>query len=38
MGFDALFFGRADFQDIGLRNQTQTREMVWKASANLGKL
>jgi hypothetical protein len=37
MGFDGLFFGRADFDDIATRNRTKTREMVWKASANLGK-
>jgi len=36
MGFDGLFFGRADYQDISTRNSTKTREMVWKASANLG--
>jgi hypothetical protein len=38
MGFDGFFFGRADFVDIGTRNQTQTKEMVWKASASLGEL
>ena len=37
MGFDGLFFGRADYQDRQTRNRTQTMEMVWKASANLGK-
>ncbi|CAF0732780.1 unnamed protein product [Adineta ricciae] len=36
MGFDGLFFGRADYEDIQTRNRTKTREMVWKASANLG--
>jgi hypothetical protein len=38
MGFDGLFFGRADYQDIQTRNRTKTKEMVWKASANLGRL
>ncbi len=36
MGFDGLFFGRADYQDLEKRNSTKTMEMVWKASANLG--
>jgi alpha-mannosidase len=36
MGFDGLFFGRADYQDIKQRNTTKTMEMIWKASANLG--
>ena len=37
MGFDGLFFGRADYEDYQTRNRTKTMEMVWKASANLGK-
>jgi lysosomal alpha-mannosidase len=37
MGFDGLFFGRIDYQDLDRRNITKTLEMVWKASANLGK-
>ena len=37
MGFDGLFFGRVDYQDYAARNSTKTMEMVWKASANLGK-
>jgi alpha-mannosidase len=37
MGFDGLFFGRADYQDIEQRNATKTMEMIWKGSANLGK-
>ncbi|UJR26764.1 hypothetical protein I4U23_008079 [Adineta vaga] len=36
MGFDGLFFGRADYEDYQTRNRTKTMEMVWKASANLG--
>ncbi|CAF4962358.1 unnamed protein product, partial [Rotaria sp. Silwood1] len=35
MGFDGLFFGRADYDDYATRNRTKTMEMVWKASANL---
>ena len=36
MGFDGLFFGRADYQDINTRRQSSTMEMIWKASDNLG--
>jgi hypothetical protein len=36
MGFDGLFFGRADHDDIQNRKMTKTMEMVWKGSANLG--
>jgi hypothetical protein len=36
MGFDGLFFGRADYQDHQHRYDTKTMEMVWKGSANLG--
>lgn len=36
MGFDGLFFGRADYQDYEQRNKTKTMELLWKASANLG--
>lgn len=36
MGFDGLFFGRADYEDYQTRNRTKTMEMVWKASNNLG--
>jgi lysosomal alpha-mannosidase len=35
MGYDGLFFGRADYQDIDTRTKTKTMESVWKASANL---
>ncbi|CAF1238466.1 unnamed protein product [Adineta steineri] len=35
MGFDGLFFGRADYQDLQKRNSTKSMEMIWKASANL---
>jgi hypothetical protein len=37
MGFDGMFFGRDDYQDYEQRNRTKNMEMVWKASANLGK-
>jgi hypothetical protein len=36
MGFDGLFFGRADYVDIRTRNITKTLEMIWKGSTNLG--
>lgn len=36
MGFDGLFFARADFQDKDTRIKSKTMEMIWKASANLG--
>ena len=36
MGFDGVFFGRADYQDQIHRGETRTLEMIWKASANLG--
>jgi hypothetical protein len=38
MGFDGLFFGRADYQDVNARHNEKTLEMVWKGSANLGQL
>lgn len=37
MGFDGLFFGRLDYQDKDVRLISKTPEMVWRASANLGK-
>ncbi len=37
MGFDGMLFGRDDYQDYNQRNSTKTKEMIWKASANLGK-
>jgi hypothetical protein len=37
MGFDGLFIRRVDYQDHIQRNLTRTMEMIWKASANLGK-
>ncbi|CAF1135817.1 unnamed protein product [Adineta steineri] len=35
MGFDGLFFGRADYEDITQRSKTKNMELIWKASANL---
>ncbi|CAF4236264.1 unnamed protein product, partial [Rotaria magnacalcarata] len=35
MGFDGLFFARLDYQDDEQRNNTKTREMVWKGSDHL---
>ena len=36
MGFDGLFFGHLDYQDLIYRGFEKKLEMVWKASANLG--
>ncbi|XP_029636473.1 lysosomal alpha-mannosidase [Octopus sinensis] len=36
MGFDGLFFGRADYQDIVKRVLNKDMEMVWKANQNIG--
>jgi hypothetical protein len=36
MGFDGLFFGRLDYQDLIHRGFEKTLELVWKGSANLG--
>jgi hypothetical protein len=35
-GFDALFFGRIDYQDREIRQATQECEGVWRASPSLG--
>ena len=35
-GFDALFFGRIDYQDRELRQAAQECEGVWRASPSLG--
>jgi Glycosyl hydrolases family 38 N-terminal domain len=29
-GFDALFFARADYQDVALRRRAHASEMVWR--------
>lgn len=34
VGFDALYFGRIDFQDHNLRKKERRLEMVWKGSAS----
>lgn len=34
-GFDGVFLGRIDYQDSEYRSSELTREMIWKASANL---
>jgi len=36
MGFDALFFGRQDYDDHKLRKNRTTLELVWQSSASLG--
>jgi hypothetical protein len=36
MGFDGLFFGRADYEDWDTRFNSKTMEIIWKASQNLG--
>ncbi|GAB1602915.1 lysosomal alpha-mannosidase-like [Argonauta hians] len=36
MGFDGLFFGRADYEDIINRMINKEMEMVWKANPNIG--
>ncbi|UJR12010.1 hypothetical protein I4U23_016188 [Adineta vaga] len=35
MGFDGLFFGRADYHDLVIRSLQRTREMVWQTTADL---
>ena len=35
-GFNALFFMRADWQEIALRNNQTTTEMIWAPSPTLG--
>lgn len=38
MGYDSLFIGRVDFQDLNDRKLKQNMEFVWKTSPrNLGK-
>jgi hypothetical protein len=36
MGFDALYFGRIDYQDLAIRHETQECEGLWNASPNVG--
>jgi alpha-mannosidase len=35
-GFDALYFGRIDYQDREIRKETQECEGLWRASPSLG--
>lgn len=37
LGFDGLFFARADYDDIKKRREEKSMEMVWRASKSLGK-
>ena len=36
VGFEALFFGRIDYQDYDTRAKTKSLEWLWQASASLG--
>lgn len=36
VGFDALYFGRIDYQDMKIRHATQECEGLWSSSANFG--
>uniref|UniRef100_A0A8D8ULU0 alpha-mannosidase n=1 Tax=Cacopsylla melanoneura TaxID=428564 RepID=A0A8D8ULU0_9HEMI len=36
MGFDGVFFGRIDHEDIALRKKNKTMEMVWRPDDTLG--
>ena len=36
LGFDALFFGRADYQDMAARTQARRLEHVWRGEASFG--
>jgi alpha-mannosidase len=36
VGFNSLFFGRIDYQDIDIRRKTRRAEFVWRASPSLG--
>jgi alpha-mannosidase len=36
LGFEAMFLGRIDFQDLDRRRKAQELEMVWRASSSLG--
>ena len=36
VGFEALFFGRIDYQDYDARAKTKRLEWIWEASASLG--
>eukprot|EP00952_Eustigmatos_sp_NYUAD-ZCMA_P003929 17200-Eustigmatos_ZCMA.PRE.1 len=36
VGFDALYFGRIDYQDMDLRKADARLEFIWDASPSLG--
>eukprot|EP01042_Synura_sphagnicola_P004654 gene4654-5910_t len=38
VGFDALFFGRIDYQDRAKRMNEKSMEMIWQGSASLPNL
>ena len=35
-GFDALYFGRIDYQDLAVRIASRAIEFVWRGSPSLG--
>jgi hypothetical protein len=37
LGFDGVFFARADYDDIKKRRKEKSMEMIWRASKSLGK-
>ncbi|KAL6744840.1 hypothetical protein V8C86DRAFT_268715 [Haematococcus lacustris] len=37
LGFDALFFGRADYQDMDIRRAQHAMELVWRGAASYGR-
>lgn len=39
LGFDGLFLGRIDYQDLSARLSSKTMEMIWRGSPeNLGNI
>lgn len=36
VGFDGLFFARADYQDVARRRRDRTMEVIWRGSKSLG--
>lgn len=36
VGFDALYFGRIDYQDMDVRKANKQLEFLWQASPSLG--
>lgn len=37
VGFDAVFFARADYQDVIQRRKNRTMEVIWRGSKSLGR-